>query len=62
MSELATSIDAKVIGGSLQLDATTALTLPVVAAGATPTKVEFDAVVTALTKLVTQLRADGALK
>lgn len=55
-------VQGKVTGGNLHLDATAGIATIAVAAGANPTKAEYDTLVAAFNALVTMLAANGAAK
>lgn len=55
-------IDATVIGGHVHTDTTVAVTAANVAAGANPTKTEYDALVGKFNTLLTQLKDNGVIK
>jgi len=55
-------VKAIVTGQNLALESATPVATVVVAAGATPTKAEFDAFVAAFNKLVAELRGNGIVK
>lgn len=52
----------KLIGQSFHLDSTTAVTNAAVAAGATPTKAEYDALVGKFNALIAELKSQGLIK